>query len=41
MRRTFRTEVAPVISTEELDEAIAIANSCRLGLCCSVFTRQP
>src|SRR5918998_904597 len=30
--------VAPVISTEDLDEAIAMANSCRLGLCCSVFT---
>ena len=30
--------VAPVISTEDLDEAIAVANSCGLGLCCSVYT---
>jgi acyl-CoA reductase-like NAD-dependent aldehyde dehydrogenase len=30
--------VAPVISTESIDEAIAIANSCKLGLCCSVYT---
>jgi acyl-CoA reductase-like NAD-dependent aldehyde dehydrogenase len=30
--------VAPIISTEDLDEAIAVANSCGLGLCCSVYT---
>jgi acyl-CoA reductase-like NAD-dependent aldehyde dehydrogenase len=30
--------VAPVISTEDLDEAIVVANSCGLGLCCSVYT---
>jgi acyl-CoA reductase-like NAD-dependent aldehyde dehydrogenase len=30
--------VAPVISTGDVDEAIAIANSCGLGLCCSVYT---
>jgi acyl-CoA reductase-like NAD-dependent aldehyde dehydrogenase len=30
--------VAPIISTENLDEAIAVANSCGLGLCCSVYT---
>ena len=32
--------VAPIISTEDLDEAIAVANSCGLGLCCSVYTRN-
>jgi acyl-CoA reductase-like NAD-dependent aldehyde dehydrogenase len=30
--------VAPIISTEDLDEAIAVANTCGLGLCCSVYT---
>jgi acyl-CoA reductase-like NAD-dependent aldehyde dehydrogenase len=30
--------VAPVISTGDVDEAIFIANSCGLGLCCSVYT---
>ena len=30
--------VAPIISTEDIDEAIAVANSCGLGLCCSVYT---
>jgi acyl-CoA reductase-like NAD-dependent aldehyde dehydrogenase len=30
--------VAPVISTGDVDEAISIANSCGLGLCCSVYT---
>jgi acyl-CoA reductase-like NAD-dependent aldehyde dehydrogenase len=30
--------VAPIISTEDLDEAIVVANSCGLGLCCSVYT---
>jgi succinate-semialdehyde dehydrogenase/glutarate-semialdehyde dehydrogenase len=30
--------VAPIISVESVDEAIATANSCELGLCCSVFT---
>jgi acyl-CoA reductase-like NAD-dependent aldehyde dehydrogenase len=30
--------VAPIISVESVDEAIATANSCGLGLCCSVFT---
>jgi acyl-CoA reductase-like NAD-dependent aldehyde dehydrogenase len=30
--------VAPVVSTEDIDEAIAVANSCGLGLCCSVYT---
>ena len=30
--------VAPIISTADLDEAIAVANSCGLGLCCSVYT---
>ena len=32
--------VAPIISTEDLDEAIAVANSCGLGLCCSVYTKN-
>jgi acyl-CoA reductase-like NAD-dependent aldehyde dehydrogenase len=30
--------VAPVITVADLDEAIDVANSCRYGLCCSVFT---
>jgi acyl-CoA reductase-like NAD-dependent aldehyde dehydrogenase len=30
--------VAPVISTGDVDEAISIANSCGLCLCCSVYT---
>jgi succinate-semialdehyde dehydrogenase/glutarate-semialdehyde dehydrogenase len=30
--------VAPVISTGDIDEAITLANSCGLGLCCSVYT---
>jgi acyl-CoA reductase-like NAD-dependent aldehyde dehydrogenase len=30
--------VAPVISAGDVDEAISIANSCGLGLCCSVYT---
>ena len=30
--------MAPVISTGDVDEAITIANSCGLGLCCSVYT---
>jgi acyl-CoA reductase-like NAD-dependent aldehyde dehydrogenase len=30
--------VAPIISTEDFDEAIAVANSCGLGLCCAVYT---
>jgi acyl-CoA reductase-like NAD-dependent aldehyde dehydrogenase len=30
--------VAPLITVADLDEAIAVANSCRYGLCCSVFT---
>jgi succinate-semialdehyde dehydrogenase/glutarate-semialdehyde dehydrogenase len=30
--------MAPVISVPDLDEAIEVANSCRYGLCCSVFT---
>jgi acyl-CoA reductase-like NAD-dependent aldehyde dehydrogenase len=30
--------VAPIISTEDLDEAITVANSCGLGLCCSIYT---
>ena len=30
--------VAPIISTGDIDEAIAVANSCGLGLCCSVYT---
>ncbi len=30
--------VAPVIAVSDLDEAIEVANSCRYGLCCSVFT---
>lgn len=30
--------VAPIISTGDIDEAIAVANSCNLGLCCSVYT---
>jgi acyl-CoA reductase-like NAD-dependent aldehyde dehydrogenase len=30
--------VAPVISTGDVDEAISIANSCGLGLCCSIYT---
>ena len=30
--------LAPLISVRDLDEAIEVANSCRYGLCCSVFT---
>jgi succinate-semialdehyde dehydrogenase/glutarate-semialdehyde dehydrogenase len=30
--------VAPLIAVRDLDEAIEVANSCRYGLCCSVFT---
>jgi len=30
--------VAPVIAVSDVDEAIEVANSCRYGLCCSVFT---
>ena len=30
--------VAPIISTGDIDEAIAVANACGLGLCCSVYT---
>jgi succinate-semialdehyde dehydrogenase/glutarate-semialdehyde dehydrogenase len=30
--------VAPLIGVRNLDEAIEVANSCRYGLCCSVFT---
>jgi acyl-CoA reductase-like NAD-dependent aldehyde dehydrogenase len=30
--------MAPLISVSDLDEAIEVANSCRYGLCCSVFT---
>jgi acyl-CoA reductase-like NAD-dependent aldehyde dehydrogenase len=30
--------VAPVIAVSDLDEAIEVANSCRYGLCCSIFT---
>jgi acyl-CoA reductase-like NAD-dependent aldehyde dehydrogenase len=30
--------VAPVITVRDLDEAIEVANACRYGLCCSVFT---
>jgi acyl-CoA reductase-like NAD-dependent aldehyde dehydrogenase len=30
--------VAPLIAVHDLDEAIEVANSCRYGLCCSVFT---
>ena len=30
--------VAPLITVRDADEAIEVANSCRYGLCCSVFT---
>jgi acyl-CoA reductase-like NAD-dependent aldehyde dehydrogenase len=30
--------MAPLISVPDLDKAIEVANSCRYGLCCSVFT---
>jgi acyl-CoA reductase-like NAD-dependent aldehyde dehydrogenase len=30
--------VAPLITVRDLDEAIEVSNSCRYGLCCSVFT---
>jgi acyl-CoA reductase-like NAD-dependent aldehyde dehydrogenase len=30
--------VAPLIAVNDVDEAIEVANSCRYGLCCSVFT---
>jgi acyl-CoA reductase-like NAD-dependent aldehyde dehydrogenase len=30
--------VAPLITVRDVDEAIDVANSCRYGLCCSVFT---
>jgi succinate-semialdehyde dehydrogenase/glutarate-semialdehyde dehydrogenase len=30
--------VAPLITVSDVDEAIEVANSCRYGLCCSVFT---
>jgi acyl-CoA reductase-like NAD-dependent aldehyde dehydrogenase len=30
--------VAPLISVSDLDEAIEVSNSCRYGLCCSIFT---
>jgi acyl-CoA reductase-like NAD-dependent aldehyde dehydrogenase len=30
--------LAPLISVADLDEAVEVANSCRYGLCCSVFT---
>jgi acyl-CoA reductase-like NAD-dependent aldehyde dehydrogenase len=30
--------IAPLITVTDVDEAIDVANSCRYGLCCSVFT---
>ena len=30
--------IAPLITVGDVDEAIDVANSCRYGLCCSVFT---
>src|SRR6266508_599692 len=30
--------LAPLVAVRDLDEAIDVANSCRYGLCCSVFT---
>jgi acyl-CoA reductase-like NAD-dependent aldehyde dehydrogenase len=30
--------LAPLVPVRDLDEAIDVANSCRYGLCCSVFT---
>jgi acyl-CoA reductase-like NAD-dependent aldehyde dehydrogenase len=30
--------MAPLISVRGLDEAVEVANACRYGLCCSVFT---
>jgi acyl-CoA reductase-like NAD-dependent aldehyde dehydrogenase len=30
--------IAPIITVNDVDEAIDVANSCRYGLCCSVFT---
>jgi acyl-CoA reductase-like NAD-dependent aldehyde dehydrogenase len=30
--------VAPLITVRDADEAIEVANSCRYGLCCAVFT---
>jgi acyl-CoA reductase-like NAD-dependent aldehyde dehydrogenase len=32
--------VAPVLTVEDVDEAIALANSCELGLCGAVFSRD-
>ena len=30
--------IAPLITVSDVDEAIEVANSCRYGLCCAVFT---